>query len=76
MQVVLAVLNLLYVFSKRSNYITRLGSDKRSPLLSRLQHLAEVSFGGGGQRDPLFGGSPMSPPPFGLILGCFDAVAM
>lgn len=42
MQVVLAVLNLLYVFSKRSNYITRLGSDKRSPLLSRLQHLAEV----------------------------------
>lgn len=45
MQVVLAVLNLLYVFSKRSNYITRLGSDKRSPLLSRLQHLAEVSRG-------------------------------
>ncbi|XP_053908122.1 E3 ubiquitin-protein ligase HUWE1 [Cuculus canorus] len=45
MQVVLAVLNLLYVFSKRSNYITRLGSDKRSPLLSRLQHLAE-SWGG------------------------------
>uniref|UniRef100_A0A8C3HVR6 HECT, UBA and WWE domain containing E3 ubiquitin protein ligase 1 n=1 Tax=Chrysemys picta bellii TaxID=8478 RepID=A0A8C3HVR6_CHRPI len=45
MQVVLAVLNLLYVFSKRSNYITRLGSDKRAPLLSRLQHLAE-SWGG------------------------------
>ncbi|XP_056665015.1 E3 ubiquitin-protein ligase HUWE1 isoform X25 [Monodelphis domestica] len=45
MQVVLAVLNLLYVFSKRSNYITRLGSDKRTPLLSRLQHLAE-SWGG------------------------------
>uniref|UniRef100_A0A493TGV0 DUF908 domain-containing protein n=1 Tax=Anas platyrhynchos platyrhynchos TaxID=8840 RepID=A0A493TGV0_ANAPP len=43
MQVVLAVLNLLYVFSKRSNYITRLGSDKRTPLLSRLQHLAEVT---------------------------------
>lgn len=42
MQVVLAVLNLLYVFSKRSNYITRLGSDKRTPLLARLQHLAEV----------------------------------
>lgn len=42
MQVVLAVLNLLYVFSKRSNYITRLGSDKRAPLLARLQHLAEV----------------------------------
>nr|XP_055043826.1 E3 ubiquitin-protein ligase HUWE1 isoform X10 [Misgurnus anguillicaudatus] len=45
MQVVLSVLNLLYVFSKRSNYITRLGSDKRSPLLARLQHLAE-SWGG------------------------------
>ncbi|XP_056665905.1 E3 ubiquitin-protein ligase HUWE1-like [Monodelphis domestica] len=45
MQAVLAVLNLLYVFSKRSNYITRLGSDKRTPLLSRLQHLAE-SWGG------------------------------
>ncbi|XP_058147899.1 E3 ubiquitin-protein ligase HUWE1 isoform X6 [Dasypus novemcinctus] len=45
MQVVLAVLNLLYVFSKRSNYITRLGSDKRTPLLTRLQHLAE-SWGG------------------------------
>ncbi|CAB1330156.1 unnamed protein product [Coregonus sp. 'balchen'] len=41
MQVVLSVLNLLYVFSKRSNYITRLGSDKRTPLLARLQHLAE-----------------------------------
>ncbi|XP_030625885.1 E3 ubiquitin-protein ligase HUWE1 isoform X2 [Chanos chanos] len=45
MQVVLSVLNLLYVFSKRSNYITRLSSDKRSPLLARLQHLAE-SWGG------------------------------
>ncbi|XP_041093093.1 E3 ubiquitin-protein ligase HUWE1-like [Polyodon spathula] len=45
MQVVLAVLNLLYVFSKRSNYITRLGSEKRAPLLTRLQHLAE-SWGG------------------------------
>ncbi|XP_077002926.1 E3 ubiquitin-protein ligase HUWE1 isoform X12 [Tamandua tetradactyla] len=45
MQVVLAVLNLLYVFSKRSNYITRLGSEKRTPLLTRLQHLAE-SWGG------------------------------
>ncbi|XP_037679708.1 LOW QUALITY PROTEIN: E3 ubiquitin-protein ligase HUWE1-like [Choloepus didactylus] len=45
MQMVLAVLNLLYVFSKRSNYITRLGSNKRIPLLSQLQHLAE-SWGG------------------------------
>lgn len=42
MHVVLAVLNLLYVFSKRSNYITRLGSERRGPLLARLQHLAEV----------------------------------
>ncbi|XP_056366849.1 E3 ubiquitin-protein ligase HUWE1 [Oenanthe melanoleuca] len=45
MHVVLAVLNLLYVFSKRSNYITRLGSERRGPLLARLQHLAE-SWGG------------------------------
>lgn len=62
MQVVLAVLNLLYVFSKRSNYITRLGSDKRSPLLSRLQHLAEVSRGAS---PAFFGVSPTSPRWFG-----------
>ncbi|XP_014118598.1 PREDICTED: E3 ubiquitin-protein ligase HUWE1-like, partial [Pseudopodoces humilis] len=47
MHVVLAVLNLLYVFSKRSNYITRLGSERRGPLLARLQHLAEVGGTGG-----------------------------
>ncbi|XP_058791372.1 E3 ubiquitin-protein ligase HUWE1 isoform X2 [Phymastichus coffea] len=45
MHVVLGVLNLLYMFSKRSNFITRLNSDKRQALLSRLTHLAE-SWGG------------------------------
>ncbi|XP_063994967.1 E3 ubiquitin-protein ligase HUWE1 isoform X2 [Diachasmimorpha longicaudata] len=45
MHVVLGVLNLLYMFSKRSNFITRLGNDKRQALLSRLNHLAE-SWGG------------------------------
>lgn len=43
MHVVLGVQNLLYMFSKRSNFITRLNSDKRQALLSRLNHLAEVS---------------------------------
>ncbi|XP_015599094.1 E3 ubiquitin-protein ligase HUWE1 isoform X3 [Cephus cinctus] len=45
MHVVLGVLNLLYMFSKRSNFITRLNSDKRQSLLTRLNHLAE-SWGG------------------------------
>ncbi|KAF8790741.1 E3 ubiquitin-protein ligase HUWE1 like protein [Argiope bruennichi] len=45
MNVVLAVLNLLYVFSKRSNFITRLNADKRQTLLLRLLYLAE-SWGG------------------------------
>ncbi|KAK4872231.1 hypothetical protein RN001_016355 [Aquatica leii] len=45
MNVVLAVLNLLYMFSKRSNFITRLASEKRQALLSRLHYLAE-SWGG------------------------------
>lgn len=44
MNVVLGVLNLLYMFSKRSNFITRLNNDKRQALLSRLTHLAEVSY--------------------------------
>lgn len=44
MQVVLGVLNLLYMFSKRSNFITRLNNDKRQILLSRLQYLAEVNI--------------------------------
>lgn len=42
MNVVLAVLNLLYMFSKRSNFITRLASEKKLALLSRLLFLAEV----------------------------------
>uniref|UniRef100_A0A8B9MW57 HECT-type E3 ubiquitin transferase n=1 Tax=Accipiter nisus TaxID=211598 RepID=A0A8B9MW57_9AVES len=66
MQVVLAVLNLLYVFSKRSNYITRLGSDKRSPLLSRLQHLAEVR--GWGYLPTFFGVSLNKYPPSATTL--------
>lgn len=42
MHVVLGVLNILYMFSKRSNFIARLNSDKRQALLSRLTLLAEV----------------------------------
>jgi len=45
LDVVLAVLNLLYMFSKRSNFITRLAPDKRAGLLGRLTHLA-ASWGG------------------------------
>ncbi|XP_014678654.1 PREDICTED: E3 ubiquitin-protein ligase HUWE1-like, partial [Priapulus caudatus] len=49
MAVALAVLNLLYVFSKRSNFITRLAADRKQALLARLTHLAE-SWGGLGIR--------------------------
>jgi len=45
MTVVLGVLNLLYVFSKRSTFITRLSSEKKEQLVVRLTHLAE-SWGG------------------------------
>ena len=45
LDVVLAVLNLLYMFSKRSNFITRLNPEKRAGLLTRLNHLA-ASWGG------------------------------
>ena len=45
LDVVLAVLNLLYMFSKRSNFISRLAPDKRQLLLTRLSHLA-ASWGG------------------------------
>ncbi|XP_022915522.2 E3 ubiquitin-protein ligase HUWE1 isoform X2 [Onthophagus taurus] len=45
MCVVLGVLNLLYIFSKRSNFITRMHPEQRSVLISRLHHLAE-SWGG------------------------------
>lgn len=42
--IVLGVLSLLYVFSKRSNFITRLQLDKKQALIGRLIFLAEVSF--------------------------------
>ncbi|XP_066247369.1 E3 ubiquitin-protein ligase HUWE1 isoform X2 [Euwallacea similis] len=45
MNVVLEVLNLLYMFSKRSNFITRLKTEEKECLLSRLQYLAE-NWGG------------------------------
>lgn len=44
MHIVLSVLNLLYVFSKRSNFISRLNSDRRQALILRLNYLAEVSI--------------------------------
>jgi E3 ubiquitin-protein ligase HUWE1 len=40
--IVLGVLSLLYVFSKRSNFITRLQLDKKQALIGRLIFLAEV----------------------------------
>ncbi|XP_022080949.1 E3 ubiquitin-protein ligase HUWE1-like [Acanthaster planci] len=42
---VLAVLNLVYVFSKRSNFLIKLAAEKRQELFSRLTYLAE-SWGG------------------------------
>lgn len=45
MQIVLAILNLLFVFSKRSNFFSRISTDKRQALLSRLCYLAE-NWGG------------------------------
>ncbi|XP_068082120.1 E3 ubiquitin-protein ligase HUWE1 [Anabrus simplex] len=42
MDIVLGVLNLLYMFSKRSNFITRLNNEKRQALIRRLTHLAET----------------------------------
>lgn len=43
MSVVLEVLNLLYMFSKRSNFITRLKAEEKDCLLVRLSCLGEVS---------------------------------
>lgn len=43
MEIVLGVLNLLYMFSKRSNFIPRLNCTKRNALLARLTYIAEVS---------------------------------
>lgn len=45
MQIVLSVLGLLFVFSKRSNFIGKLTVEKRQDLLTRLSYLAE-SWGG------------------------------
>lgn len=45
MDIVLGVLNLLYMFSKRSNFISRLHTTKKDPLLNRLKIIAEVIFG-------------------------------
>lgn len=45
MQIVLAVLGLLFVFSKRSNFIGKLSIEKRQELSMRLNYLAE-SWGG------------------------------
>jgi E3 ubiquitin-protein ligase HUWE1 len=42
-QVILQVLNLLYVFSKRSIFINRLSLDKKQALIQRLLYLAEVT---------------------------------
>lgn len=41
----LAVLNLLFVFSKRSNFFSRVSNDKRQALLTPLSFLAE-NWGG------------------------------
>lgn len=43
MEIILGVLNLLYMFSKRSNFIPRLNCAKRNALLARLTYIAEVS---------------------------------
>lgn len=45
MQIVLSVLGLLFVFSKRSNFIGKLSIDRRQELLTRLSYMAE-SWGG------------------------------
>lgn len=44
LHVVLGVLNLLYMFSKRSNFLTRLLPEMRAALLTCLTYLAEVSL--------------------------------
>lgn len=43
MEIVLGVLNLLYMFSKRSNFIPRLNLAKRTALVARLTYIAEVN---------------------------------
>lgn len=44
LDIVLGVLNLLYMFSKRSNFLSRLGCNKKSAVSNRLKYIAEVSF--------------------------------
>lgn len=44
MDIVLAVLNLLYMFSKRSNFIPRLPFEKKELLIVKLFNIAEVSI--------------------------------
>ena len=43
MDVVLEVLNVLYVFSKRSNFMGRLSAPRKQEIVIRLLYLAEVS---------------------------------
>jgi len=43
-RMVLDVLQLLYMFSKRSNFLARLPEDKREGLLERLTYIADVSY--------------------------------
>lgn len=43
LEILNGVLNLLYMFSKRSNFIPRLHQDSKSALLKYLMYLAEVS---------------------------------
>nr|XP_039271692.1 E3 ubiquitin-protein ligase HUWE1-like isoform X2 [Styela clava] len=45
LDIILSVLNLLYVFSKRSNFLSRLSDKQRLPLLKKLGYLAE-NWGG------------------------------
>ena len=42
LEVVLEVLHLLYMFIKRSNYLTRMSGTLRTSLNQRLTYLAEV----------------------------------
>lgn len=44
MDIVLAVLNLLYMFSKRSNFIPRLSLERKDMLLTKLYNIAEVQW--------------------------------
>lgn len=45
LDIVLGVLNLLYMFSKRSNFLSRLGCNKKTAVTNRLKYIAE-NWGG------------------------------